>query len=131
MIDHNTYDKDNEVNYINYNHSKLNQDLFNYYKGLIELRKKYKAFRRAEYDDVKFIPVKENDFALCYELNYEDEDFIVLLNAHPLKEVAFNLPKGKWEVLVNKDKAGRSSEHCKPENYNTNFFRFNIKKEII
>lgn len=106
MIDHNTYDKDNEVNYINYNHSKLNQDLFNYYKGLIEFRKKYKAFRRAEYDDVKFIPVKENDFALCYELNYEDEDFIVLLNAHPLKEVAFNLPKGKWEVLVNKDKAG-------------------------
>ena len=106
MIDHNTYDKDNEVNYINYNHTKLNSDLFDYYKGLIELRKKYKAFRKAEYDDVKFISVKENDFALCYELNYEDEQFIVLFNAHPLKEVTFNLPKGKWEVLVNKDKAG-------------------------
>ncbi|MDT3696037.1 MAG: alpha-amylase family glycosyl hydrolase [Ignavibacterium sp.] len=106
MIDHNTYDKDNEVNYINYNHTKLNSDLLDYYKGLIELRKKYKAFRKAEYDDVKFISVKENDFALCYELNYEDEQFIVLFNAHPLKEVTFNLPKGKWEVLVNKDKAG-------------------------
>ncbi len=106
MIDHNSYDKDNETNYINYNHVKLNQELFDYYKGLIELRIKYKAFRRAEYDDVKFISVKGNGFALGCELNYEDEHFIVLFNAHPLKEVTFNLPKGKWEVLADKDQAG-------------------------
>lgn len=106
MIDHNTYDKDNEVNYINYNHAKLNQDLLDYYKGLIELRKEFKSFRRAEYNDVKFISVHDNDFAIGYEVNYENEHFVVLFNAHPLKEVVCNLPKGKWEVLVNKDKAG-------------------------
>ncbi|MCU0342756.1 MAG: alpha-amylase family glycosyl hydrolase [Ignavibacterium sp.] len=106
MIDHNTYDKDNEVNYINYNHAKLNQDLFDYYKGLIELRKTYKSFRRAEYDDVKFISVKDNEFALGYEVTYEDEHFVVLFNAHPIKEVVCDLPKGKWEVLADKDKAG-------------------------
>jgi len=106
MIDHNTYDKDNEVNYINYNHANLNQDLFDYYKGLIQLRKEFKSFRRAEYDDIKFISVYDNDFALGYEVNYEDEEFVVLFNAHPLKEVVCDLPKGKWEVLVNKDKAG-------------------------
>ena len=54
MIDHNTYDKDNEVNYINYNHAKMNQDLWDYYKGLIDLRKEFRSFRRAEYDEVKF-----------------------------------------------------------------------------
>ncbi|MBK7500785.1 MAG: pullulanase [Ignavibacteriales bacterium] len=106
MIDHNTYDKDNEVNYINYNHAKMNQDLWDYYKGLIELRKEFKSFRRAEYDEVKFISVHDNDFALGYEVNHEDEDFVVLFNAHPLKEVVCELPKGKWEVLVNSDKAG-------------------------
>lgn len=106
MIDHNTYDKDNEVNYINYNHAKLNENLLDYYKGLIELRKEYKIFRRADYDDVKFISVHDNDFALGYEINYEDEHFVVLFNAHPQKEVVCDLPKGKWEVLVNKDIAG-------------------------
>jgi pullulanase/glycogen debranching enzyme len=106
MIDHNTYDKDNEVNYINYNHAKLNHDLWDYYKGLIEMRKKFKSFRRAEYDDVKFIPVHDNDFALGYEVKHKDEDFVVLFNAHPLKEVVAELPAGKWDVLVNSDKAG-------------------------
>lgn len=106
MIDHNTYDKDNEVNYINYNHAKMNQDLWDYYKGLIELRKEFKSFRRAEYDEVKFISVHDNDFALGYEVKHEDENFVVLFNAHPLKEVVCELPKGKWEVLVNSDKAG-------------------------
>ncbi len=106
MIDHNTYDKDNEVNYINYNHAKMNQDLWDYYKGLIELRKEFKSFRRAEYNDVKFISVHDNDFALGYEVKHDDEDFVVLFNAHPLKEVVCELPKGKWEVLVNSDKAG-------------------------
>ncbi|RPI61146.1 MAG: pullulanase, partial [Ignavibacteriales bacterium] len=106
MIDHNTYDKDNEVNYINYNHAKMNQDLWDYYKGLIELRKEFQSFRRAEYDEVKFITVHDNDFALGYEVKHEDENFVVLFNAHPLKEVVCELPKGKWEVLVNSDKAG-------------------------
>ncbi len=55
IIDHNSYEKDNETNYINYNQVKINQDLFNYYKGLIELRKKYEAFRRADYSDVIFL----------------------------------------------------------------------------
>ena len=105
-IDHNTYDKDNEVNYINYDHAKLNQDLLDYYKGLIGLRKEFKSFRRAEYKDVKFIPVHDNDFALGYEVTYEDEHFVVLFNADPLKEVLCDLPKGKWEILVNDEKAG-------------------------
>ena len=59
MIDHNTYDKDNETNYINYNHASINSDLLNYYKGLIELRKTSEAFRRADYSDVTFFTYKD------------------------------------------------------------------------
>lgn len=109
MIDHNTYDKDNEVNYINYDHAKMNQNLWDYYQGLIELRKEFQAFRRAEYDEVNFMGVKDNDFALGYEVKHNSENFIVLLNAHPIKEVVFELPKGRWDVLVNSDKAGIKS----------------------
>ena len=39
-------------------------------------------------------------------MKHEDEEFVVLFNAHPLKVVDCELPKGKWEVLVNSDKAG-------------------------
>jgi pullulanase/glycogen debranching enzyme len=106
MIDQNTYDKDNEVNYINYNHAKINQDLLDYYKGLIELRKTFSSFRRAGYDEVKFFDIKENEFALAYEVKHEDEDFIVVMNANPVKDFVFNLPKGKWNILVDPNIAG-------------------------
>ncbi|MCH7772989.1 MAG: pullulanase, partial [Bacteroidetes bacterium] len=105
MIDHNSYDKDNETNYINYNHAKINEDLLNYYKGLIELRKKYEAFRRADYEQVHFFDVKDNPFAMGYMLDYNSDKFIVLLNASTKME-EFLLPEGKWEILVDAHIAG-------------------------
>ncbi|HEX9252103.1 MAG TPA: hypothetical protein VF870_07660, partial [Ignavibacteriaceae bacterium] len=47
--------------------------------------------------------------ALGYEVTHGDENFVVLFNAHPLKEAVWDLPKGKWEVLVNSEKAGIKS----------------------
>ena len=105
MIDHNSYDKDNETNYINYNHAKINEDLLNYYKGLIELRKKYEAFRRADYEQVNFFDVKDNPFAMGYMLDYNSDKFIVLLNASTKME-EFLLPEGKWEILVDARSTG-------------------------
>lgn len=105
-IDHNTYNKDNDVNYLNYNYAKLNKDLVDYYKGLIELRNKYAAFRRANYNDISFIQFKENDFALAYNLKYKDNEFFVVFNANPGMNLHAELPAGKWNVLANEDKAG-------------------------
>ncbi len=106
MIDHNSYEKDNETNYINYNHAGINKELFNYYSGLIELRKKFSAFRRAGYEDVMFHDVKENPFAICYELKHNDEHFFVIMNASPEVVQKFQLPKGEWLVLVDPSAAG-------------------------
>ena len=106
IIDHNSYDKDNETNYINYNHVKINQDLFNYYKGLIELRKKYEAFRRADYDDMVFIKMKNKPFALYYSLNYKDDEFLVFLNANPKSSLEIVLPDGEWGVIIDENTAG-------------------------
>jgi len=105
-IDHNTYNKDNEVNYINYKHADLNKDLLDYYKGLIELRAKYPAFRRADYKDIVFKEYKENEFALGYTVKYKNEEFFVIFNANPGLNLNAELPSGKWNLLVNADKAG-------------------------
>lgn len=108
MLDHNSYDKDNETNYINYKYAEANKELFNYYKGLIELRKEFDSFRRATYNEVKFIYLKD-EFSLGYQLNHNEENFIVLFNANPLKEIVSELPAGNWNVLVNPEKAGIKS----------------------
>jgi pullulanase len=106
MIDHNSYDKDNETNYINYNHAKINKDLLNYYKGIIELRQKYEAFRRAEYEQAQFFTVKDNPFAMGYMLDYCSDEFIVLFNANMEVAEEFFLPEGEWEILVDANSAG-------------------------
>jgi len=55
LLDHNSYEKDNETNWLNFEHKTLNQELFNYYKGLIRFRKKYPTFRAAEREEIQFI----------------------------------------------------------------------------
>jgi pullulanase/glycogen debranching enzyme len=106
MIDHNTYDKDNETNYIDYNHASINSDLLNYYKGLIELRKTSETFRRADYSDVTFFTYKDKPFALGYSVNYKSEEFVVLLNADPKFTFEAVLPKGEWTILADEHQAG-------------------------
>ena len=105
-IDHNSYNKDNATNYINYKHAEINKELVEYYRGLIALRKNFEAFRRAGYDDVKFIEQKDSPFALAYTLSYQGDDFFVAFNAEQEKNVTFALPEGKWDVLVDSEKAG-------------------------
>jgi pullulanase/glycogen debranching enzyme len=109
MIDHNTYDKDNETNYINYNHVKINEELFNYYKGLIELRKKYEAFRRADHSDVTFFNYKDKPFVLGYSLIHKNEEFVVLFNADSKTAFEADLPEGEWDVLANENSASTIS----------------------
>jgi pullulanase len=106
MIDHNTYDKDNEVNYINYDHAEMNSDLLDYYKGLIELRKQFESFRRAKYEDVTFYNVIDNPFAIGYYVNHKVNHFIVLMNANRSLDEEFILPDGEWDILVNPEEAG-------------------------
>ncbi|HSW53939.1 MAG TPA: alpha-amylase family glycosyl hydrolase [Ignavibacteriaceae bacterium] len=105
MIDHNSYEKDNETNYINYNYVKVNEELFNYYKGLIEIRKTFKTFRRAEYGDLQFFIFKEKPFALGYSVKYDDEEFVVLCNADPKSSLVVDIPDGEWNVLADENTA--------------------------
>ena len=105
-IDHNTYDKDNATNYINYKHADINKELVDYYKGLIKLRNTYAAFRRADYKDISFFTHLDNEFAMGYGLSFENDTFLVLLNADQTKPENYKLPPGKWDIIVTPKKAG-------------------------
>jgi len=105
-IDHNSYDKDNETNYLNFKHAEINAELVNYYKGLIEIRKTFSAFRYADKSDIVFFEEKSNPFFLGFRINFENQDLIVLFNSNQEKKEEFTLPTGEWDVLADKNTAG-------------------------
>jgi pullulanase len=84
----------------------MNRDLLSYYQGLIEMRKEFEAFRHADYSDITFFDFKDNPFAVGYFIDYKDQDFIVLFNADPVKNLSFLIPGGQWKVIANGDGAG-------------------------
>ncbi len=105
-LDHNSYNKDNETNYLNYNHAELNKELVNYYKGLIALRKKYSAFRRAEYQNIRFIEILRNPFAIAFNVIHKGEKFFIAINADSQGELKLTLPEENWQIIVNDKKSG-------------------------
>ncbi len=106
QLDFNSYNKDNSTNYINYTNKLINNELFEYYKGLIRLRNTYPAFRRADISDISFYDHYESEFGFAYLLKSENEIFMVLFNADKDKILEFPLPDSQWDVLVDKNSAG-------------------------
>lgn len=106
QIDHNSYEKDNATNYLNFDHADFNKELLDYYQGLIELRKTYSAFRHAGYKDITFFEQVNNPFALAYSIDYKDQHFFIAFNSSDVEYAEFALPEGEWELLVGADKAG-------------------------
>ncbi len=108
-IDHNSYNKDNETNWLNYAHRELNRELFDYTRGLIALRRAHPAFRRTPGHEIRFLECA-TDYALGYILpNGASGDrgaFAVLFNPHPRRKARFQLPEGAWHTLVDETRAG-------------------------
>ena len=104
-IDHNSYEKDNATNYINYNHAKINSDLVDYYKGLIAIRNDHAAFRHASRNQIKFMHVPDNEFALAYSISFKRKHYMVLFNANQTLNQEFVLPEGNWLILADANKA--------------------------
>lgn len=96
QIDHNSYDKDDETNWLNWDEKELNSELVDYYKGLIHLRKNYPEFRHSQPGDFEFIDIGEQ-VALAYSLQNK---LIIALNGDPVNDLKIDLPDGAWKVLV-------------------------------
>ena len=94
-IDHNSYNKDDETNWLNWDEKEMNSELVNFYKRMIKFRKDNPEFRHSEPKDFKFIDVG-GKVALAYILQ---DEFLVALNGETEKELKIELPSRDW-VLV-------------------------------
>lgn len=115
--EHNSYNLPDSINMIRWTNKKKYHEVFEYYKGLINLRKEHPVFRMKTKEEILSnlnffedmgIDVPGN--CIGYKLNGGGigdswKEIIVLINPHR-NSMEFRIPKGKWNVVVNKQKAG-------------------------
>ena len=103
-LDGNSYEKDNECNWLNWDLKDANIDLFKYYKGMVALRRAYpNAFGLFPIDKIVFIDTKVNGaFGYMYDkaVSGYDRSFLVIANGDKAKPATFTLPAGEWTVIV-------------------------------
>lgn len=107
-VDHDSYEKDDETNWINYDEAlKLepNRELLEYYKGLIAIRKTFDPFRKADIKAIRFIDNKERispslGWILPGDKTTGGKEIIVLINANQNSSATFTLPEGEWQILA-------------------------------
>ncbi|XMA28880.1 type I pullulanase [Bacillus bombysepticus] len=107
--DHNSYKSPDSINQMDWLRRATFNNEVNYMKGLIELRKKYSAFRMTSAEQIKthvsFIDAPKNTVAYTIEGN-KNEYFTVAHNVNR-EAVEITLPsKGPWKVLVDSKQAG-------------------------
>lgn len=109
--DHNSYNKPDAVNMIRWRDKLEHRDIYDYYQGLIALRRAHPLFRletaeqvrRAVWflDDHLGMPVPQGCVAFVIEDVTELDDWsraLVVLNASA-RLAELNIPKGDWQVF--------------------------------
>ena len=117
--DHNSYKSPDSINQMDWLRRATFNNEVDYMKGLIELRKKYSAFRMTSAEQIKthvsFIDAPKNTVAYIIEGN-KHEYFTVAHNANR-EAVEITLPsKGPWKVLVDGKQAGSKPLHVVHDN---------------
>ncbi len=110
MLDHDSYNKDNETNWLNFNNLEQNKSLFNYYKGLIQLRLNSPGLRKAKPQEIQFKVYKDPlhiTFSILCDINEEPYEYFISLNGNLKNKNAIVLPDGFWEVVVDSETASK------------------------
>lgn len=121
--DHNSYKSPDSINQMDWLRRAAFNNEVDYMKGLIELRKKYSAFRMTSAEQinkqVSFIDVPKN--VVAYSIDgksngNKNEYFMVAHNANR-ESVDITLPsKGPWKVLVDGKQAGSKTLYVVHDN---------------
>ncbi len=115
-FNHNSYNAPDSVNAIDWTRKEEYSDLFEYYKGLITLRKSHKSFRMNTTSDIQeglnFLEVTDSN-VVAYTLDGKQtndswNNIAVIFNSND-NEVEVELPSNDWTIVVNGDKAGIES----------------------
>jgi pullulanase len=113
--DSNSYASGDEVNALKWSdlEDEQYQNVYNYYKGLIAFRKAHGALRLSDAEDVEEnVKAVENlaDNVVAFDINggvngETAKEIYVIFNAND-SEQSIELPKGKWNVYIDGEKAG-------------------------
>ena len=109
----NSYKSSDEINKIDWKRKSEFKDVFNYYKGLIELRKKHPAFRMKTAGEItrnlSFLEMPHTNmvgYILNNHAGYDEwKEIIVLFNGNQ-EAYKVKLPSSNWQVVVNGELAG-------------------------
>lgn len=110
-LDHDSYNKDNETNWLNFNEITNNKSLFIYYQALIELRKQSPALRKAKPEEIIFKVYQDPlhfTFSIDGTSTKDKYDYFISLNGNNKLSHEITLPKGTWEIVAN-------AEKCNPD----------------
>ncbi|PHB58513.1 type I pullulanase [Bacillus wiedmannii] len=121
--DHNSYKSPDSINQMDWLRRATFNNEVDYMKGLIELRKKYPAFRMTSAEQIKkyitFIDVPKNVVAYTIDekrSGNKSEYFMVAHNANR-EDIDITLPsKGPWKVLVDGKQAGNKTLYVVHDN---------------
>lgn len=103
---HNSFASPDSINAIDWSLKTKHKDIFDYYKGLIALRKAHPAFRMGKTEEIQnkllFLPTKD-EHVVAYTLNNhaggdKAEQIIVVFNAND-KEIMQDTDSGTYHVL--------------------------------
>ena len=106
VYDHDSYNKDSDVNYLNFDDKDRSLDLYSYYKRLIELRKSEKALRNSPSQAIVF-KVYQDPLHITFSIDGEHTDspytYFISINCNRNKSHEIILPEGKWELVLTEE----------------------------
>lgn len=111
---HNSYNRPDSINAIDWNNKTKYRDQFDYYKGLVAMRKAHPAFRMTSADDIaKHLVFDKIDSSktpnlISYSLKDhangdEWEEIKVVFNGASEPQTV-NIPKGNWKIVASNGK---------------------------
>ena len=112
-LDENSYASPDSVNQIDWERKIKYKELYEYYRGLIQIRKAHKMFHMNTAQQIRssihFIETGYSN-VVAYSLNGQAvqdlwEEAIIIFNSNR-ETISIQLPEGSWNVVVDEEKAG-------------------------
>ncbi|MBW6458666.1 MAG: hypothetical protein K0B52_05840 [FCB group bacterium] len=99
-LDADSYAKDNETNYLNFDDIDINRDLYDHYKKMICIRKSMPELCSAARDNIRVLEMKGSPAAAGYVVETPERRTVVLVNTSEKDTAQCDLGESGWRVLL-------------------------------
>ena len=103
FFNHDSYNRDDSTNYLNFDEIDLNSDLYEYYKTLINIRLANKSLRSSSAESIHF-KVYHDPLHITFSIDGASTsspyDYFISINCNRSVDHEIILPEGTWEVLI-------------------------------